>query len=58
MLLGGKWGYIDRTGKFIIRPQFDEALNMEFSNGLARVKIDGKWGYINKTGKFVWKSTE
>jgi hypothetical protein len=52
--VGGKWGYIDRTGKYIIKPRFDKA--DPFSNGLARVELDDTWGYINKTGKFVWKS--
>jgi hypothetical protein len=23
--IGGKWGYIDKTGKIVIKPQFDEA---------------------------------
>jgi hypothetical protein len=23
--IGGKWGYIDRTGKYVINPQFDSA---------------------------------
>jgi WG containing repeat len=32
----------------VISPQFDEAI--EFSEGLARVKIDGKYGFIDKKG--------
>jgi len=52
----GKWGYIDKTGKFAVNPQFDWALG--FSDGLAAVRIGDvattKWGYINKTGRFVW----
>ena len=43
------WGYIDRTGKYKIKPQFDIA--EEFSEGLARVSIHGKIGYIDTTGK-------
>lgn len=46
-----KSGYIDRTGRFIIKPQFEEAY--EFSNGLARVQDGGKYGYIDKTGNVV-----
>ena len=45
------WGYIDKTGKFIIQPQFDSASN--FSEGFASVRMNNKWGYIDKTGKFV-----
>lgn len=38
--VNGKYGYIDKTGKIIITPQFDEAY--PFSEGLASVKIGGK----------------
>jgi len=44
-----RWGYINKTGKVVIKPQFDKA--GDFSEGLAPVSIDGKWGYINRTGK-------
>ncbi|MDW8114786.1 MAG: WG repeat-containing protein, partial [candidate division WOR-3 bacterium] len=46
-----KWGYKDKKGEIVIEPQFDEALN--FSEGLARVKIGGKWGYIDENGTLV-----
>jgi len=49
--LSGKWGYIDRTGRIVINPQFEEA--GDFSEGLARVKTGGKWGYIDRTGRFL-----
>ena len=32
----GKWGYIDKTGKLIIQPRFDDA--KPYSEGLAQVK--------------------
>ncbi|MDA1332428.1 MAG: WG repeat-containing protein, partial [Proteobacteria bacterium] len=45
----------DKTGKFVINPQFDNAYG--FSQGLARVIIrdneTGKYGFIDKTGKMV-----
>ena len=47
----GKTGYIDNTGKIVIKPQFDEAWG--FSEGLAPVRVDDKWGYIDETGKIV-----
>ena len=50
----GKWGYIDKQGKFLINPQFDGA--GEFNDGLAavsRVGDGGKWGFIDKHGKLV-----
>lgn len=48
-----KYGYIDRTGKFIIPLKFQIA--GDFTEGVApaRVEQQGKYGYIDKTGKFV-----
>lgn len=42
------YGYIDKQGKFVIKPVYDEA--RDFSNGLAAVKKDGKWGFIDIDG--------
>ena len=50
--LGDKWGYIDRNGKWVINPQFDEVDDFS-DNGLAAVAIDSKWGYIDRTGKWI-----
>jgi hypothetical protein len=50
-LFGEKYGFIDRTGKTLINPQFD--LTEGFSEGLAAVEIGKKWGYIDITGKMV-----
>lgn len=48
----GKWGYIDSTGKIVIRPQFVWA--EEFSEGLAAIENEnGKHGYIDETGALV-----
>ena len=44
-------GYIDKTGKIIIPPNFDFV--GDFSGGLARVQIKGKWGFIDETGKII-----
>jgi len=49
----GKWGYLDNTGKMVIKPQFDEANG--FNEGFAWVKSNGKYGYINKIGTIVIK---
>jgi hypothetical protein len=48
---GQKWGYVDRTGKSIIAPQFDD--EGDFFSGLAKVRKDNKWGYINDAGRMV-----
>ncbi len=46
-----KYGYIDKSGKFIIPPQFDTpGYHIE---GVASVEIDGKCGFIDKRGDFV-----
>lgn len=52
----GKWGYIDKTGKFIISPRFETYPNgyvYSFSNGLAMIEVKDRYGYIDRTGKFV-----
>jgi hypothetical protein len=48
-----KCGYIDKTGKLSILPQFDEA--KPFFEGLTQVKRVNKWGYISKTGQILIK---
>lgn len=48
---GGKQGFVDRTGKFVIEPTYDYC-NF-FSQGVAVVAKDGKWGYVDKNGKEI-----
>ena len=45
------YGFIDKNGKVVIEPQFDDA--GYFSEGLAGVEKDGKWGFIVKSGNDV-----
>lgn len=47
----GKFGFVDKTGKMIINPQFESANS--FSEGLAVIKQNDKYGFIDKTGKIV-----
>ncbi len=51
--IGGKWGLIDKSGKAVIKPKYDEVCN--FIEGLAQVKLGGKRGLIDKSGKEVVK---
>jgi len=39
---GGKWGYTDLNGNYVIPPRFEEAFL--FSEGLAKVMINKKYG--------------
>src|SRR5512140_1506705 len=48
---GGKWGYIDRTGRVVVAPRFDEAAR--FSEGLAPVRAGKQLGYADPAGKLV-----
>ncbi|WP_201317552.1 WG repeat-containing protein [Paenibacillus sp. EPM92] len=49
----GKYGYIDKTGKEVIKPLYENP--HDFSEGLAAVRTEvlGKWGYIDKKGKEI-----
>ena len=47
-----KWGFVDKTGKVFINPQFSYVSN--YSEGKCGVINDeGKWGFIDKEGKIV-----
>lgn len=50
---GNLWGYIDKSGKEVITPQFKTA--GMFSEGLAAVRWKGIYGYIDKSGSFIIK---
>ena len=47
----GRYGYVNRMGKFVLEPQYESAL--PFTDFLAAVQKEGKWGFINGEGKFV-----
>lgn len=46
-----KWGFIDNTGKVIIKPKFDSVYS--FSEGLAFVFINNNYYFINEKGEKV-----
>jgi hypothetical protein len=66
------YGYIDKSGKMVIKPQFDRA--GDFTDGLAEVRVTDRTpgsdilteppqpppnyrdGYIDRTGNYVWRS--
>lgn len=48
---GKRWGYINKSGEWIVKPAFEKARS--FSEGLAPVQVGGKWGYIDQKGKLI-----
>jgi hypothetical protein len=51
-----RWGYIDSTGRVVIRPRPNArawSLAENFAQGRAPVRIGEKWGYIDKTGTVI-----
>src|SRR5207244_1981393 len=53
---GGKWGYIDTTGRFAIEPRFDSHPSgyvSSFSDGYAMIETKERVGYIDKSGEFA-----
>lgn len=50
--LDNKFGYIDRTGKEIIEPQYDEAYLMRENKAV--VKIDNSYHIINTSGDIIY----
>ncbi len=57
---GGKWGFVDKTGKVVIPLQFESV--KDFSGGLARAYKSLKWGFIDKKGaeaiQFKYQNTD
>jgi WG repeat protein/DnaJ-like protein len=48
---GGVWGYVNKDGKLVIEPRFDDAY--PFQEGLALVSDHGRYGYIDATGNYA-----
>jgi hypothetical protein len=51
VMQGGKWGFIDKSGRFLIGPRFDDA--WPFSEGLARVRQGELYGFVDERGALV-----
>jgi len=47
----GAFGFIDKTGKNVIPPQFDDV--RRFQDGLVAVKVGSAWGFIDRKGVMV-----
>ncbi len=46
----GKWGFVNKSGDWIISPVLDSAGN--FKNGKAKATFQGQKGYINRYGQW------
>ncbi len=51
--MDGKWGFVDNTKTWVIKPKFEET--RKFSEGFAAASKKGKWGFINSAGKWTAK---
>ena len=45
--------YIDKTGKYVINPQFDEAGS--FEDDIALVQVNEKYGFIDEEGEYIMR---
>lgn len=48
---GPKWGFIDHSGKFVIKPQYRRV--KRFTEGLAGADLHARWGFINREGNWI-----
>jgi len=53
VMIGGRFGFMDRTGQVVIAPQWQFV--DEFHRGTCRVNSADVRGYINPQGKYIWK---
>lgn len=48
----GKWGYIDRRGKWVIPPRFDRPPG-QFHSGMAPIPTSRGWRFIDRSGRII-----
>ncbi|MBU0487192.1 MAG: WG repeat-containing protein [Bacteroidetes bacterium] len=51
VIVGGKYGYLDSTGSYILPCEYDKAY--DFENGIGKVQKGDFYGIVDKTGKFI-----
>ncbi|MBI3395921.1 MAG: WG repeat-containing protein [Spirochaetia bacterium] len=52
---GGRWGIINRSGKYVMEPKYDRLQGAGFSEGLCGVRVGRRWGYMDRSGAVVIK---
>lgn len=54
--LGDKYGFIDKTGRWIIQPTYDsDSYIGNFVGNACPVRIGGRRAVINKKGEYLWQ---
>ena len=51
VIVDGRWGYMDKTGREVIPCQYDRA--DDFHDGMAQVTLGDRLLFIDKTGREV-----
>jgi len=60
--MSGKWGFIDNTGNWVLKPQYTEESGFDelnsagelfFAENMVPVKKQGKWGFMNRDGEMI-----
>ena len=54
VMIGSKIGYIDKTGKYVINPQFECEGAGDFVEGVSVLSSQA----IDKNGKSIWKAAK
>jgi hypothetical protein len=53
VLVQGKWGFVNHSGKLVIPARFEEVL--PYKSGIAYAKENGFWGVLKKNGSWLVK---
>ena len=51
VVMGSRWGFVDKNGSLVINPQFERA--EPFAENRAAIRLGGQWGYVDAAGKMA-----
>lgn len=51
----GKWGLMDKDGKVLLKPIYQDMDRSGFINSLIRVEYNNEWVFINKEGQIIFR---
>lgn len=52
-MIGGKWGFVDHDGAWVVEPELDWVHPAHFEQGPALVSKEGRLGYVDRSGTWV-----